>query len=792
MDRKSVLVCAPCIAERDRESGSRRVADLLHFLRKSGWRVTFASTNPAEARYINLLEQQGIETYAGDAIAIDHLIATRRFDLAILAFWHVAETYLPKIRAASPQARITVDSIDLHFVRNARQVFTKAIGANANGELDAHYADEMVRELNVYAAADSVWTVSQKEADLVNDLTGDPLLAQALPDTESLSVSPYPISDRKGIVFLGNFRHAPNVDAVHYFLTEVLPHLPQSLLDEHPLYIVGNAMTDSIRELCQGRDGVRMVGWVPDVLPYLERARVSVIPLRYGAGTKRKLIQSMLIGTPSVSTSVGIEGLNLHDREHVLVADSASSFAEAIETLLKDADLWRHVSESGRNRIQASHGRDAVQLRFDELMLTVSRKQPKQWQRTRFHANRERLNDRYKETKARIRKVVSEAVSADAKVLVVSKGDDELLELEGRSGWHFPQINGGDFAGHHPKDSDDAIAQLELLRTRGAGFLLFPNTSFWWLDHYSGLRLHLANNYLRIVDNDDCIIYKLSVRPEAKPDPVKELTLTRDKLEAIRPKIALNMAGNGNGRRKRVLVLGVYLANEENNSDDVVARLSETTHCDVTQRWVRLGEGLESPRVEAATTLQIRESTPKFQIIETLLAQENLADYDYLLLCDDDVVLPRQFLDSFIALQERLGFAIAQPARTSNSYIDHPIVEQQRGVLARQTLFVEIGPVVSFHKSVYDLVFPFDLTSPMGWGYENVWSYLLTQRNMKMGIIDGVPVDHSLRAPVAHYSWTEADQGRKRLFEKHKHFPTDKCMRVLEVIGLNGTTESRN
>ena len=376
MDRKSVLVCAPCIAERDRESGSRRVADLLDFLRESGWKVTFASTNPAEARYINLLEQQGIETYAGDAIAIDHLIATRRFDLAILAFWHVAETYLPKIRAASPQARITVDSIDLHFVRNARQVFTKAIGANAHGELDSHYADEMMRELNVYAAADSVWTVSQKEADMVNDLTGDPLLAQPLPDMEALSVSPYGTSDRKGILFLGNFRHAPNVDAVHYLLTEVLPHLPQSLLDKHPLHIVGNALPDSIQELCRGRDGIRVVGWVPDVLPYLERARVSVIPLRYGAGTKRKLIQSMLIGTPSVSTSVGIEGLNLHDREHVLVADNASSFAEAIETMVRDEELWRHVSASGRTHIQATHGRDAVQLRFDELMLTVSGKQP--------------------------------------------------------------------------------------------------------------------------------------------------------------------------------------------------------------------------------------------------------------------------------------------------------------------------------------------------------------------------------------------------------------------------------
>src|SRR5439155_8711017 len=126
------------------------------------------------------------------------------------------------------------------------------------------------------------------------------------------------------------------------------------------------------------------------------------------------------------------------------------------------------------------------------------------------------------------------------------------------------------------------------------------------------------------------------------------------------------------------------------------------------------------------------------QIINDLVSGENLAQYDYVLLCDDDVVLPHQFLDLFIPLQDDLDFAIAQPARTSNSYIDHPIVEQQRGVLARQTLFVEIGPVVSFHRSVFGLVFPFDLTSPMGWGYENVWSYQLAQRGLKMGILDAV------------------------------------------------------
>ena len=153
-------------------------------------------------------------------------------------------------------------------------------------------------------------------------------------------------------------------------------------------------------------------------------------------------------------------------------------------------------------------------------------------------------------------------------------------------------------------------------------------------------------------------------------------------------------------------------------------------------------------------------------------------------------MLPEGFLDAYIALQTKLKFAICQPARTSNSYIDHPIVEQQQGVLARRTMFVEIGPVVSFHRSCYDLVLPFDLTSPMGWGYESVWSRQLAQRGQKMGIIDATPVDHSLRKPVANYSWAEANNQRKSLLLKRDHYPLDQCFRVLEVIAFSATEKS--
>ena len=134
--------------------------------------------------------------------------------------------------------------------------------------------------------------------------------------------------------------------------------------------------------------------------------------------------------------------------------------------------------------------------------------------------------------------------------------------------------------------------------------------------------------------------------------------------------------------------------------------------------------GSKANRTTASRNSSIlRERVPKYVILNELLAAEDLERFDFVVNIDDDIVLPDRFLDQFLPLQARLQFAIGQPARTSNSFIDHPIVEQQRGALARETLFVEIGPVLSVHRCAFDIVFPFDLSSPMGWGYENVWSH---------------------------------------------------------------------
>ncbi len=740
MSSKRVLVCASCLPEADQDSGSRRLFDLMTALCEGGWSVSIASPQRDVEHCARPLQQRGIATYTGPLSEMEPLLSAGRFDLVLASFWHHAEPLLPLIRRLSPWTRILVDSVALHFRHEARDVFRTAAeegqrGREANpspnpspkrrgesggwfgpplrageglgegiasqpqsGMLGQDSGTALARELNVYAAADGVLTVSRKEAELINDLTGDPHLARVVPDCENLTPSSVPFSRRQGILFVGNFEHRPD-SAVRYLCEEIVPRIPRACLDEHPVQVVGNQLDETVRTLGEGLPGVRLVGRVPSLVPYLHRARVSVLPLRDGAGTKRNLLQSLAAGTPAVSTRVGIEGLDLRAEEHVLVADDAGDFARGITRLLQDEALWQRLARQGREQVLQSHGPEACRKQFLLALADVFSKEPK---------------------------AGSLAAAGELRRLRVC---EERGERRGVS----PPVETST-GGLTPRRSPPAIVSQPLSFVDGS-----------------------AGRGARAVPT--------SPRTTSGPSDVPPLVM-------------------GRKHRKKVLVLGIYLADQANNITDLVAAFADSVRFDVTQHWVALGGEAPTPEVAAVTARVIRDKVPKYQILNNFLASHDPSAYEYVVSSDDDIQVPRQFLDRFLTVQADLEFAIAQPARTGNSYVDHPIVEQQLGVLARQTLFVEVGPLASFHRSIYDLVFPFDLTSQMGWGYESVWALRLAERGLKMGIIDALPVEHSMRKPVANYSWHEADAARTAYLARHPHLPLEECFRVLDVISF--------
>jgi GT2 family glycosyltransferase len=158
---------------------------------------------------------------------------------------------------------------------------------------------------------------------------------------------------------------------------------------------------------------------------------------------------------------------------------------------------------------EASFGQLVPSGEYSRILERNQRRYAQKWGRP-WEPYGRRPNPRYRREAEQVREAVKETVPSGSTVLVISRGDEELLQLNGRTAQHFPQAEDGAWAGHHPADSEEAIAHLEALRERGAEFLVVPPTYLWWLRHYGELRDHLDRNYEPVVSDDRAgAIYRL-------------------------------------------------------------------------------------------------------------------------------------------------------------------------------------------------------------------------------------------------------------------------------------------
>jgi GT2 family glycosyltransferase len=194
---------------------------------------------------------------------------------------------------------------------------------------------------------------------------------------------------------------------------------------------------------------------------------------------------------------------------------------ERFETgLLEDDDYSRRVRKAGYRLLcaddafvhhfgETSFGKLVASGEYARVLEANRSRYEEKWKEPWQPYNR-RHSDRYRELTERVRHAVMDVVPAGATVLIVSRGDDELLKVDGRRAWHFPRAENGEYAGHHPADSREAIARLEAQRAAGAEYIAFPGTGMWWLEYYEGLRRHLDANYLRsLSDPEMCVIFDL-------------------------------------------------------------------------------------------------------------------------------------------------------------------------------------------------------------------------------------------------------------------------------------------
>jgi glycosyltransferase involved in cell wall biosynthesis len=339
---KKVLVIFSYMLSPDRDAGSLRMYNILRIFKALSWQVTFAVSDllssPAQRSCLQTIEIEVLEKPAVDSIEGYLQEYGKAYDLVIMSALSVALKYFSCIRKNAPDAKVVFDTTDLQHVREYRRAKVTGEG----GWLQIALRSKKW-ELAAVRAADCTLVVSPTEKAL---------LEQACPGakTHILSViqtvygSARSFSEREGIIFIGSFPHHPNVDAMQYFVDKIYPLLRTQIPGEK-IIIIGPEPPDWLQK--RATDDLNIMGYVPDIAPYFDRCKLSIAPLRYGAGVNGKIMLSMSYGVPVVASSVAAEGIPLTNGKEVLIADNPLDFSQAIVKLSHDERLWNHLSKNG-------------------------------------------------------------------------------------------------------------------------------------------------------------------------------------------------------------------------------------------------------------------------------------------------------------------------------------------------------------------------------------------------------------------------------------------------------------
>jgi GT2 family glycosyltransferase/glycosyltransferase involved in cell wall biosynthesis len=355
----------------DQDAGSVRMQAMLEIAASMRCKVTFVADNLEHREpYVSELARRGVEVLFHPYVrSVPELLLTRgrEFDVILVSRHYIAARHLDTIREAAPDALVVFDTVDLHFLREERL-------AALNGSRAAALAARSKRneELALIAKADVTLVVSEAEQQVLHELAPSSrvMLLSTIHDTVD-RVAPW--AGRRGILFVGGFEHPPNADAMRWYAHEVLPHV-RRLLPGVRTYVIGSRMTASIEALAS--DDLVVLGYVPDIAPYLASCRVSISPLRYGAGVKGKINTAMSYGLPVVATTASIEAMHLTDGDDVLVADSAEDFAAAIARVHEDRALWEKLSAGGLANIARHFSRDVAREAIRSLLAQAGSGQP--------------------------------------------------------------------------------------------------------------------------------------------------------------------------------------------------------------------------------------------------------------------------------------------------------------------------------------------------------------------------------------------------------------------------------
>ena len=358
--RQRVLIMNPSPIRPDMASGDRRLAQIIEFLasrhRCDARMFKLSRSTDAHPWIANAVRQSGGQIQGDDWLRENHSWIAREFSVVLMEFWWGAKPHLQPIRKRQPWAWCIVDTVDVHYLREQTAVQLGLLPAQAMAQTKA-------QELAVYRASDAIIVVTLDErAALIHEGITAPIF---------IVPTFAPIQERtkkerqREVLFVGGFGHAPNIDAVLWFVRECWPLIRANVPDAI-FTIVGSKAPPQILAL-NGEPGVQVIGYVEQTAPYLDRAAVSIAPLRVGGGMKGKVCEALGAGIPLITTPIGAQGIPLRHRESACVAESSAAFADEVIWALTHVEAAQSMGSRGRQVIADLCGPDTVARYLDPL-----------------------------------------------------------------------------------------------------------------------------------------------------------------------------------------------------------------------------------------------------------------------------------------------------------------------------------------------------------------------------------------------------------------------------------------
>ena len=365
---RRVLVLDHCTPTPDQDAGSVIALNLMLLLREMDFQVTFIPEDNFlyMPDYTVDLQRVGIEAlYAPYITSVEqHLEEVgNRYDLVFFIRPTVVQREIHLVRQYCDRAKLLYETCDMHHLRMLRE-------AELFNDPEKFQLAHDMKELEMLSiqAVDATILRSSAELELLRPQLPDSCL-RVFPLIMNSYDSPDNFADRKDIIFVGGYQHTPNIDAVKYFVESIMPII-RTLLPGIAFYAVGSNPPPEILQLnCQD---VKIVGYVKDIQTYFNSFRISIVPLRYGAGIKGKIGTAMASGLPVVATNLAIEGMGLNHYQNIVAADSPELFAQEVFNLYTDIDLWKKIRTNGYEFARQEWGPEASYNTLSSILSDIS------------------------------------------------------------------------------------------------------------------------------------------------------------------------------------------------------------------------------------------------------------------------------------------------------------------------------------------------------------------------------------------------------------------------------------